>query len=89
MSVAKVSEISSTSKTSFEDAIQQAAARADGEVPDRRRLGVGPHQEAVLPRRQVQAADRAGDGEADPAQVVHRRRQRPAVGAQRAQERQP
>jgi flavin-binding protein dodecin len=40
MSVAKVSEISSTSKTSFEDAIQQGLARAHKTIRNIRSLWI-------------------------------------------------
>jgi flavin-binding protein dodecin len=40
MSVAKVTEISSTSKTSFEDAIQQGLARASKTIRNIRRLWI-------------------------------------------------
>ena len=40
MSVAKVSEISATSKTSFEDAIQQGLARANKTIRNIRRLWI-------------------------------------------------
>jgi flavin-binding protein dodecin len=40
MSVAKVSEISSTSKTSFEDAIQQGLARANKTIRNIRALWI-------------------------------------------------
>ena len=41
MSVAKVSEISATSKTSFEDAIQQGLARANKTIRNTRSLWIG------------------------------------------------
>ena len=47
MSVAKVSEISSTSKTSFEDAIQQGLARANKTIRNIKSLWIKEQQVRV------------------------------------------
>jgi len=47
MSVAKVSEISATSKTSFEDAIQQGLARANKTIRNIRSLWIKEQQVRV------------------------------------------
>ena len=47
MSVAKVSEISATSKTSFEDAIQQGLARAKKTIRNIRSLWIKEQQARV------------------------------------------
>ena len=51
MSVAKVSEISATSKTSFEDAIQQGLARANKTIRNIKSLWIKEQQVRVTERK--------------------------------------
>jgi flavin-binding protein dodecin len=61
MSVAKVSEISSTSKTSFEDAIQQGLARANKTIRNIKSLWIKEQHVRVTDGRPASSGQHARD----------------------------